>query len=337
MKILSKISEDDLLQLRIRELELEIESSDLLPWISEVLDELKDRKIGIRPLIYFGDEWFSPEGTNAVAIPFFLGDSRLRELEKKFMLDCEGSEKQQFKRLLRHEIGHTFDHAFKVSRRRKWSKLFGSPAQEYLPEAYRPKPYSKNFVQNIGGFYAQAHPDEDFAETFAVWLDPHSNWKSRYRNWGALKKLSYVDSLVTEFVDREVPPARGRMMSDARRLNSTLNHYYKKKRKFLAEDLPDYFDRDLLKIFSRVSVGISATQFLKKNRKTIIQTMSQWTGERKTIVSDILQRIIKRTEELRLHLPENQAKALMDIAAFLASIVSHYLFTGHFRRKSSRR
>ena len=41
--------------------------------------------------------------------------------------------------------------------------------------------------------YAQKHPDEDWAETFAVWLEG-GPWRRRYRDWQvALAKLEYVD------------------------------------------------------------------------------------------------------------------------------------------------
>ena len=30
------------------------------------------------------------------------------------------------------------------------------------------------------GAYAASHPEEDFAETFAVWLTPRSNWRQSF-------------------------------------------------------------------------------------------------------------------------------------------------------------
>jgi hypothetical protein len=331
----SKLSDEELLGLRIRDLDLKLEDSDVYPWVQKVFEEMRAAGLTFSPRIYFGDEWFSPEGLNAVAIPFFLAHPRLRELERKFMLDCEGDIETKFQKLFRHELGHAFDHNFKVSKRRLWIKIFGSPKKEYRPETYRPRPYSKNFVDNIGGGYAQAHPDEDFAETFAVWLDPHSNWKMRYRKWGAYKKLQYVDKLALEFNGKTAWPPIGRMISDARYLTSTLKHYYEKKRRSFAEEYPDFYDKDLLKIFARSDECLSsksAARFLRQNQKAIIQSMAHWTGERKATVGEIFKRIAKRADVLSLKIPDDESRVLLDLAAFFATLLSHYLLTGHFRR-----
>ena len=79
----------------------------------------------------------------------------------------------------------------------EWVEVFGNRDVEYQPETYRPRPYSKSFVRHLPNWYAQAHPDEDFAETFAVWLAlPVEEWRSQYRGWKALKKLEYVDAMM---------------------------------------------------------------------------------------------------------------------------------------------
>ncbi|MDB5038437.1 MAG: hypothetical protein JWQ35_1965 [Bacteriovoracaceae bacterium] len=332
----AQIPEEELLKLRIKDLSLDLETSDIFPLVKGVLQELEAKELHLKPRIYFGDEWFSPEGVGAIAIPFFLAHPRLRTLEKKMMLECEGEDSLEFKKFFRHELGHAFDHAFKVSRRSSWVKIFGSPKKEYQPETYRPRPYSKNFVHNIGRWYAQAHPDEDFAETFAIWLDPNSDWKNSYKDWGAYKKLSYIDRLSEEFKNKKTFPARGKMISDANYLQSTLLRYYEKKRRHFAEDYPDFYDKDLLRIFlpkTEESLKFeSASSFMKRNRKKIIGTIAHWTGEKKTTISDLTSRLIKRCAELKLVVPDEEAEVLLETSAFLATLVSHYLFTGHFRR-----
>ena len=119
---------------------------------------------------YLGDEWFSPAGSPAIAIPFYLAHPRLKTLEMHQMLQVEGGTPEWCQQLLRHESGHAIDHAYRFSSRDDWHAVFGSPETEYSPETYQPRPYSKGFVRNLPNWYAQAHPDEDFAETFAVWL-----------------------------------------------------------------------------------------------------------------------------------------------------------------------
>ena len=123
----------------------------------------------------------------AIAIPFYLAHPRLEKLEEAQMLEVEGGEHEWCMRILRHEAGHAIDNAFRLRRRRQRQHTFGSPSQPY-PEFYTPKPYSKSFVLHLDSWYAQSHPDEDFAETFAVWLTPNSEWRQRYAGWRALRK-----------------------------------------------------------------------------------------------------------------------------------------------------
>src|SRR6185369_9607354 len=146
--------------------------------------------------------------------------------------------------LLRHECGHSVDHVYRFSRRRKWRQLFGRPDDDSTPDIYRPRPYSKSYVQHLGNWYAQAHPDEDFAETFAVWLGtPKAEWRRRYRGWKALAKLEYVDGLMAEASRAPLPrTARPRRISEASRLRKTLARYYAERRKRFAEDFPDFYD-----------------------------------------------------------------------------------------------
>lgn len=331
------LDDENILRMRIRDLDLKLEESDVFPWITRVLDELKMKGLHFRPRIYFGDEWFSPEGVAAVGVPFFLAHPRLRNLEKKLMFECEGDSEEEFCRLLRHELGHAFDHAFKLSRRKMWMKIFGDPKADYHPESYRPRPYSKNYVRNLGRWYAQAHPDEDFAETFAAWLNPHSNWRETYRTWGAYKKLLYVDDLAREFSHRTVPEPKGRMIADARFLTTTLKNHYKKKISEYAEEYPDFYDRDLLRIFAvkdaQTKLAPKAVQFMRRNRKEIIASLSHWTGERVVTIEGLVSRLTERCRQLDLRLIKSETATALELSGLLATLVSNYLFTGHFRRK----
>src|SRR5215468_447502 len=166
----SGLKDEELLALRFCDLGLRIEQSDLKARIDQLHEELAARGVALRPDCYLGDEWFSPEGVPAIAIPFYLAHPRLKALELHQMLEVEGGTADWFQMLLRHECGHAIDHAYRFSSRDDWRDVFGSPEAEYAPETYTPRPYSKSFVRHLPNWYAQAHPDEDFAETFAVWL-----------------------------------------------------------------------------------------------------------------------------------------------------------------------
>jgi hypothetical protein len=178
--------EDRLLDMRIRDLGLTIAGTWLEERVHRLYAELQAKDLRIRPHCWLSEEWFSPDGVPGIAIPFFLAHPRLKRLERKFILDVEGGTPAKCMRLLRHEAGHAIDHAFQLHRRRSWRRIFGLSSQPY-PEYYRPKPASRRYVVHLDNWYAQAHPDEDFAETFAIWLTPGSRWRDRYRGWSALR------------------------------------------------------------------------------------------------------------------------------------------------------
>ncbi len=189
------MDDEQLLDLQIRQLDIHIEGSALEPRIAQLHEELAACGLTFRPHYWLSDEWFTPDGIAGIAIPFYLAHPRLSRLELTQMLEIEGGDPEWCMRILRHEAGHAFDNAFDLRRRPQRRAVFGNPGKEY-PEFYAPKPYSKSYVLHLDMWYAQAHPDEDFAETFAVWLTPNSQWEKRYRGWGAFKKLEYMDSLM---------------------------------------------------------------------------------------------------------------------------------------------
>jgi hypothetical protein len=188
------LPDDKLLKLRFKNLRLTIEGTWLEGCLEDLQGELEERNLRIRPHAWLSDEWFSPDTTPGIAIPFYLAHPRLMRLERKMIIDVEGGTRRECMRILRHETGHVVQNAFRLQRRRRWQELFGRSSTHY-PRYYRPNPASKNYVQHLRLWYAQSHPDEDFAETFAVWLKPRSDWKKRYAGWSALRKLEYVDEV----------------------------------------------------------------------------------------------------------------------------------------------
>jgi hypothetical protein len=236
--------------------------------------------------------------------------------------------------LLRHECGHAIDHAYRFSSRKDWQTVFGSPETEYAPETYTPRPYSRSFVRHLPNWYAQAHPDEDFAETFAVWLSsPPEDWRQRYRGWKALEKLEYVETLMQEIAASKPAVKRGRRISDARKLRTTLARYYVTRRKIYAEDFPDFYDADLRSIFGNGEPGgESAARFMRQHRAALIASIVQWTGQRKYTVSMLVQKLILRCQELKLKAPAEPARLYFDIASYLAALVTNHLYTGRFKR-----
>jgi len=328
------LKDEELLALRICDLGVRLPGSELEPRVNQLFEDLAARGVTLRPDCYLGDEWFSPEAVPAIAMPFFLAHPRLKALEMHLMMEVEGGTPDWCQKLLRHECGHAVNHAYKLSDRKDWQMVFGSPETEYTPETYTPRPYSKSFVQHLPNWYAQAHPEEDFSETFAVWLGgPPEEWRAKYRGWKALDKLEYVNEIMTEAASMRVPrrPA-ARRIAEASRMQKTLGRYYAERRKKYAEDYPDVYDRDLHTIFGGEASEESAARFLRKARKTIVPTIVRWTGEHKYTVDHLVRRLMLRCERLQLMAPQNQTRLMMDVSAYVAALVTNHLHTGRFKR-----
>src|SRR5574341_2194848 len=187
--------DDKLLDLRLCDLHLSIDHSSLVPRLEQLTAELAAHRLLFRPHVWVSDEWFTPDGIPGIAIPFYLVHPRLAKLELQQMLEVEGGSSEWCMKILRHEAGHAIENAYRIRRLRSRQQIFGRSSQPY-PQYYRPRPYSRSFVRHLDVWYAQSHPDEDFAETFAVWLTPQSMWADRYKGWPVLRKLQYMDGLM---------------------------------------------------------------------------------------------------------------------------------------------
>ena len=255
-------------------------------------------------------------------------------LEKKMMLDVEGGTWSECMRILRHEAGHTVQHAYQLHRRRRWQQLFGRP-RSATRATTGPIPASRHFVQHLRLWYAQSHPDEDFAETFAVWLRPRSNWRTRYAGWPALKKLEYVDELMDEIAGKRPLLTRRERVDPLNELSQTLAEHYKKKQALYAFDTPKTYDRDLYRLFSaepRHRRSPPASTFIRRHRARIRQLVAKWTGENQLTLDAVLDDMIIRCRELNLRAVGSERKLIMDFTVLLTAKTMHALF-GPSRRK----
>jgi hypothetical protein len=240
-------------------------------------------------------------------------------------------------KLLRHETGHALNYAYKLYKKRKWQKIFGPFSAEY-DDHYRLRPYSKSFVRNLEDYYAQYHPDEDFAETFAVWLTPHINWQKQYTGWKAMEKLNYVDEVMNSVKTGEPLVPRGKKFWQASRIRKTLKNFYKSKRHLWAEYFPDFHDQNLKRIFiaseekrKRNSQLPYADDILRKYKKDIQNSVSRWTGEKKFIIDDLLTTIIQRCRALNLLAMGPEQTAVLRVSTYVTTLVMNYMYTGQFR------
>ena len=329
-----QLKTDELLKMRLCDLPLHIQGSEIEPQVWQLYAQLEDRSVPIRPACYLGDEWFSPNGSPAIALPFYLAHPRLKELELAHMLEVAGGDAESCQQLLRHECGHALDHAFQLNQREDYQAVFGNHDEEYNPETYTPKPYSKSYVLNLPNWYGQSHPDEDFAETFAVWLtDPPEVWRERYKGWNALDKLEYVDRLMQELAGKKPLVRKVRRRFDVSKSRKTLARHYAERRKLFAEDFPDFYDADLRAIFGRGPAGEeSAAKFMRRHRRALIASLVEWTGQRKYTVTELVTKLTKRCASLKLPAPRDAVRLQFEVGAYLASLVTTHLYTGKFKR-----
>ncbi|HEX2932564.1 MAG TPA: putative zinc-binding metallopeptidase [Candidatus Binatia bacterium] len=328
---LANISDEQLLQTRICDLKPKIPGSELESRIENFYKELAAKNITVKPICYLGDEWFCPEGCATIAIPFYLAHPRLKKLEEKMMMEVEGGTEEWCMRLLRHEMGHVLNHTYLLEKEKPWQKLFGPTSMEYS-ESFRARPYSRRFVRHLDGYYAQSHPEEDFAETLAIWLTPDFDWRQQYKGWSALEKLEYVDDLMGKLAGKPPLVFSKAKMSEASRLRSRLELYYKRRRNIYAQDFPEFFDADLRKLFvdaASAPQNERAAVFLRRSRKMILDAVSRWTGEPKFTLSRLLRALTDRCAELDLRLHAQSAG--VEVTAFLATLAAHYRLTGKFK------
>jgi hypothetical protein len=223
------VSDRELLEVRLCELGLRLEETPLLAGVERLWRELEAAGLRFRPHVWLSTDWFAPDGVPGFAVPFFLAHPRLVRLERGQMGEVEGGTSDACMKLMRHETAHALDFAYGLHRRRGWREHFGSYSEPYR-RTYVPRRSSRRYVHNLEHWYAQSHPAEDFAETFAVWLRPRSAWRRRYAGWPALAKLEYVDRLVREIAGAP-PRVRSRERTDSLpSLRMTLGEYYRRKR-----------------------------------------------------------------------------------------------------------
>jgi hypothetical protein len=239
--------DEALLCLRFKSLGLTLKSSPLWLDVERLYAELERRGLRFRPHVWLSTEWFSPDGIPGFAIPFYLAHPRLRRLERRMMGEVEGGARKWRLRILRHETGHAIDNAYGLRRRADFRRVFGRASVPY-PDDYSPRPSSDRHVLHLGHWYAQSHPVEDFAETFAVWMQPKACWRRDYAGWPAINKLEYVDALMDEIATSR-PKHRDRsVIEPLRQVDVTLaEHYRLKRERYGGEDRR--YDRWMSRVF----------------------------------------------------------------------------------------
>jgi hypothetical protein len=330
---LDSMTDEQLLDTRICDLKLSIQDTPLERRIQQLNEELAHRGLRFTPHCWLSDDWFSPDNIPGIAIPFYLAHPRLMRLERKQLLEVEGGTHDWCMKILRHEAGHAIDTAFRLRRKANYRQVFGNPSQPY-PDYYQPQPSSRDYVLHLEMWYAQAHPLEDFAETFAVWLRPGSRWRTRYRDWPAIRKLHMVHDSMKSIAGKK-PFVNSRVTLDPlSRIRKTLRTHYRKKREHYGVDYPSIYDNDLRKLFSCDPVhkrNQTAAGFLSRIRGELRSSVARWTGEYSYTIDQVVQEMIERCRELKLRLGHSPEDTKRDAMILVAVRTTNFLHEGRHR------
>ncbi|GBD35975.1 hypothetical protein HRbin36_01091 [bacterium HR36] len=323
----------ELLNTRICDLNLRIENSPLEPLIRRLYAELERRGLRFRPQVYLTDGWGCPDRVPVIGVPFYLADKRLSRIEEEQTGDIE--DEHYIMMLLRHEAGHAYNYAYRLYEREDWQQTFG-PFDKPYKDNFQPNPFSKQFVRHIvhhryGRTYAQKHPDEDFAETFAVWLTPRSGWQRRYRYWPAIKKLYYVDQVMREI--RDTPPlvADGERIAPVEELTLLLAEHYGQRAERYRKEAQGYVDDKLRELFPPTKSRdlMSAAAFLRKYSSRLVNQIQRWSALDEEDAEALLLKMINRAEALGLVVARRQMHdKLIDVAALVMSLAMNFSYIG---------
>lgn len=316
-----------LLSRQISELDLEIRGTRVERLVARLYSELAERGIAFRPPVYLSDEWGCPDGTPLIGVPFYLADARLERLEAEHSGSVESDDEAM--RYLRHEAGHAVNYAFHLYEHGDFASTFGNYAQPYH-EHYRADPFSREYVRHILGWYAQKHPDEDFAETFAVWLTPGLDWRDVYASWPALVKLEWVESVMRHVATQQpVIPVLGADDLPVESMHWTVAEHYEDSNPLAVGD-GRQFDDDLLRVFATRSdapVGEMAGAFLARHEGELVVRMSYWAGVTPAVARALLRSLRERSEAAHLHVAGLEATTLIELTAFGTAVLLHWRYT----------
>jgi hypothetical protein len=325
----------------IRGLELKIEGTALEPVIEEFRRELEAAGIRkLKPHFYLTTQWIVHDDTTAIGIPFYLARQDLTALHAEQEGHLEGVGRAELLRYLRHEMGHVVNYAYRLYNQEDWVQLFGSMTQPYEDE-YRPQPFSRRFVRHLPGWYAQKHPDEDWAETFAVWLTPGSDWRAAYAAWPtAQRKLEYCDRVMHEVRDQEPAVTAFDAEEDVSNLTYSLGDLYQEWAFPHTElDMPG-LDGALRTIFEGLGEAgdgtaggqrLPAADLIRKWERDIMADVYRWTGHFPERTRVLLRHLAERARELQLVYPaDREPQALLALATLVTALAMNHVHRGSY-------
>jgi hypothetical protein len=323
----------ELLNTRVCDLGLAIEGSPVEPFTRRLHREFAAKRLAFRPDFYLTDSWGCPDRVPVIGVPFYLADKRLTRIEEEQTGEIEDD--QMVMMLVRHEAGHAVNYAYRLWEEEGWAEAFGRFSRPYR-EVFQPEPSSRQFVRHIfsrpyGRTYAQKHPDEDFAETFAVWLTPRSAWRRRYRAWPAVEKLKYVDALMRRIRKQEPARTSGKRYRPVEEMQLLLAEHYGQRAEHFRAAAQGYVDDRLRAVFPalRGNAALPASQLLRRHHDGLVERMVRWSALTDDEARTILEKLEDRADPLHLVFRRRElGRKLMDLAAMATGLAMEFAYTG---------
>jgi hypothetical protein len=321
----------------LRDLGLTIAGTPLEPVVRAFTDELRARGLTrVRPHFYLSTEWGVPFGSVSIAIPFYLVRPDLTELHASRGGHVEGGSPADVLRYLRHEMGHVVNYAYQLYHEPDWVRLFGDINRPY-EEEYRPRPFSPDFVRHLPGWYAQKHPDEDWAETFAVWLTPGLDWRAAYAGLPVARaKLDYCDRALARLRDHAPVVEVQDPNEDVGAISRTLEQMYRDRGPGEA-DLSGGLRGMLRDVFAALGPAADpaaarpAARLLRRLARTLPGEVYRWTGHFPERTRLLLERLAARAEEDALTYPaQREQEAAMALAVLVTALAMNHVVRGAY-------
>jgi len=326
--------EAHLANLPIRDLQLAIEGTRLQPIVDQFRAELHAAGLTrLQPRFYLSTEWGVPFGTITIAIPFYLARPELARLHAERTGMVEGFDPADLLRYLRHEMGHVINYAYKLYERREWVQAFGAITQPYVEE-YRPQPFSRRFVRHLPGWYAQKHPDEDWAETFAVWMTPGIDWRAEYADRPtALAKLSLCDRIVRQVAQEPPLVTDDAVDEDVGTLGISLADFYRGWESAAPAEPPG-LDGSLRAIFVVLGRGAgerAAAPLIKRIEPMLCTEVYRWTGHFPERARPLVRELGRRAEVLGLgYAAADESRVVVALTALVTALAMNYVHHGSY-------
>jgi hypothetical protein len=329
----------EVLTTQVNRLDLDLESSSLEGPIERLQARLKRRGIKLKPHFYLGEDWGCVSGTSNIEIGFYDADPLLKELNRE--IRGWSNDARIIDYLLRHETGHAFCYAHRLYKNREFRKVFaikGKFFDTYPPtDRFKPHPWSRDFVNPNRDHYAQKHPDEDFAETFGVWLCLPANWRKTYRNRrGAMAKLEFVKKLVARFGDKppQVPPDPSALDAPVEAIRETVAEVFGASLTRYRVKATGFID-PLLKKIGRYrrrpadSGMILLADVICAHRKAAVDALVRNARVTVATAAALLGKMELRSRALHLVVPLSMIdKTLVDVAALATALAANFALNG---------